>query len=88
MGFRKTVTPYEFYARLLKPRKALCNGNTGERGLRCDENNAILRDGTYEDMLKNDPMVVANEDLLRLAEELDNFYGLSCNRRSLDSVKV
>ncbi|VDD90736.1 unnamed protein product [Enterobius vermicularis] len=83
-----TQSPYEFYARFLrqKPLKAGKKGSEGVSGVgAAGRKSSIVF--TEEYVVKNG-MIEADSLLRKLAEKLNNFYGLSSNRRLISFEKV
>uniref|UniRef100_A0A0N5ATW6 Tudor domain-containing protein n=1 Tax=Syphacia muris TaxID=451379 RepID=A0A0N5ATW6_9BILA len=82
-----TQSPYEFYGRFLK---VVNQSQTKRKTFECcgdgvePLNNCALRDGLDDE----DPMMAADSVLKKLAEELNNFYGFSRNRKMIKAIKV
>uniref|UniRef100_A0A914ZCY6 Tudor domain-containing protein n=1 Tax=Parascaris univalens TaxID=6257 RepID=A0A914ZCY6_PARUN len=75
---RYTISPYEFYVRPLLMKKS--EGQIREHG------ESIGSADIYVEQM--DAMIAANDEFLKLVDDLNSFYGHPKNRRPIDSQRV
>uniref|UniRef100_A0A9J2PT63 Tudor domain-containing protein n=1 Tax=Ascaris lumbricoides TaxID=6252 RepID=A0A9J2PT63_ASCLU len=75
---RYTISPYEFYVRPLLMKKS--EDRIGESG------ESIGSVDIYVEQM--DAMIAANDEFLKLADDLNSFYGHPKNRKPIDSQRV